>query len=114
MHCQFFEIIRYDAFIVKYQDRYWIKTKTDWTIVQEINKNNHTNINKSDSQIVTRFEIYTKTEYQCGSTKPLQSTNYEDIYIIYENGYDMNTGRPNKKTLITLKTKNSLKYPPKR
>ena len=34
-HCQLFELIRFDAFMVKYQDRYWIETKAEWTKVQQ-------------------------------------------------------------------------------
>ena len=33
-HCQLFELIRFDAFMVKYQDRYWIETNAEWTTVQ--------------------------------------------------------------------------------
>ena len=28
-HCQLFELIRFDAFMVKNQDRYWIETNTE-------------------------------------------------------------------------------------
>ena len=111
---QLFEKIWFDAFLVKYHDRYWIETNSDWTIVQELN-DNHTKVNKTDSQITTRFKIYSKTEFQCGSTKPLHSTEYEDFYIFFELAINMNTGKSNllTKTLIILKTINSLKYPPK-
>ena len=34
-HCQLFELIRFDAYMVKYQDRYWIETNAEWTIVQK-------------------------------------------------------------------------------
>ena len=34
-HCQLFELIRFDAFMVKYQDRYWIETNAEWTTVQQ-------------------------------------------------------------------------------
>ena len=30
-HYQLFEFIRFDAFMVKYQDRYWIETNAEWT-----------------------------------------------------------------------------------
>ena len=88
-------MLQFDAFIVKYQDRYWIETNTDWTLVQEFNKqkNNKTQ-NKNKTQIATRFEVYSKLEFYCGSNKPLYPTEYEDIFIIYEHGFDMNTGKP--------------------
>ena len=34
-HCQLFELIRFDAYMVKYQDRYWIETNAEWTTVQK-------------------------------------------------------------------------------
>ena len=34
-HCQLFELIRFDAFMVKYHDRYWIETNAEWTRVQQ-------------------------------------------------------------------------------
>ena len=37
-HCQLFELIRFDAFMVKYQDRYWIETNAEWTTVQQHDK----------------------------------------------------------------------------
>ena len=84
VHCQIFEMLRFDAYLVKYKDRYWIKTNTDWTLVQKFNENNN--------QIATRFEVYNEPDFYCGSPKPLYPTVYEDI--IYEHGFDMNTGKP--------------------
>ena len=34
-HCGLFEMIRFDAFMVKCQDRYWIETNADSTQVQK-------------------------------------------------------------------------------
>ena len=92
---QIFEMLRFDAYMVKYQDRYWIENNTDWTLVQKFNKhNNNKTHNKNKAQIATRFEVYSKPKFYCGSTKPLYPTEYEDIFIIYEHGFHMNTGKP--------------------
>ena len=101
-HCRLFEMIRFDTFMVKYQDHYWIETNADWTLVQELKKNNHSNVNKNTSQIAIRFEIYSKPEFYCGSTKPIYNTEYEDIYILYEKGFYMNTGKPYTKNINTF------------
>ena len=37
-HCQLFELIRFDAFMAKCQDRYWIETNAEWTTVQQHDK----------------------------------------------------------------------------
>ena len=86
-HCQLFELIRFDAFMVKYQDRYWIETNAEWTTVQKPDIQEKIKLNKTAS-IATRFEIYSIVEHECGSLQPLHKTEYDDIYIIYENGFD--------------------------
>ena len=84
IHCQIFEMLRFDAYTVKYKDRYWIETNTDWTLVQTLNKQNkNQTAPKNNTQMATRFEVYSKAEFYCGSTKPLYPTEYEDIFIIY-------------------------------
>ena len=100
LHGHFFEMLRFNAYMVKYQDRYWIETNTDWTLVWKLNKQNKNNTkNKNNTQIATRFEVYGKPEFYCGSTKPLYPTEYEDTIIIYEHSFDMNTGKPYDKNI---------------
>ena len=95
LHCQIFEMLRFDAYMVKYKDRYWIETNTDWTLVQKFNEQNKNKTTpNNNTQIATRFEVYSKPEIYRGSTKPLYPTEYDDIFIIYEHGFDMNTGKP--------------------
>ena len=91
-HCQLFELIRFDAFMVKYQDRYWIETNAEWTTVQKPDIQEKIILNKTAS-IATRFEIYPIVEHECGSIQPLHKTEYDDVYIIYEYGFDMHTGQ---------------------
>ena len=45
------------------------------------------------TQIATRFEVYQKTEHECGSHRPIHKIEYDDIYILYENVFDMNNGK---------------------
>ena len=91
-HCQLFELIRFDAFMVKYQDRYWIETNAEWTTVQQPDITQKIKLNKTDT-IANRFEVFPLVERQCGSLQPLHKTEYDDIYIIYEYGFDMHTGQ---------------------
>ena len=91
-HCQLFELIRFDAFMVKYQDRYWIETNAEWTTVQQPDVTQKIKLNKTDT-IATRFEVFPLVERECGSLQPLHKTEYDDIYIIYEYGFDMHTGQ---------------------
>ena len=56
-HCQLFELIRFDAFMVKYQDRYWIETNAERTTVQQPDITQKIKLNKTDT-IATRFEVF--------------------------------------------------------
>ena len=91
-HCQLFELIRFDAFMEKYQDRYWIETNAEWTAVQQTDITQKMKLNKTDT-IATRFEVFPLVERECGSLQPLHKTEYDDIYIIYEYGFDMHAGQ---------------------
>ena len=91
-HCQLIELIRFDAFRVKYQDRCWIETNAEWTTVQQPYITQKIKLNKTDT-IATRFEVFPLVERKCGSLQPLHKTEYDDIHIIYEYGFDMHTGQ---------------------
>ena len=91
--CQLFEDIRFDAFMVKYQERYWIETNAEWTTVQEHDSTKKTIMIEMNSRIATRFEVYPTIERECGSPHPINRTEYDDIYILYEYGFDMNIGK---------------------
>ena len=56
-HCQLFELIRLDAFMVKYQERYWIETNAQWTSVQQHDSSQKIKMNNTISKTATRFEI---------------------------------------------------------
>ena len=65
-HCQLFELNRFDAFMVKYQDRYWIETNAKWTTVQQPDITKKIKLNKTDT-IATRFEVFPLVERECSS-----------------------------------------------
>ena len=50
-------------------------------------------MNNANPKIATRFEIYPFVERECGSLHPIHKTEYDDIYILYEYGFNMNTGK---------------------
>ena len=91
-HCQLFELIRFDSFMVEYQDRYWIEINAEGTTVQQHDITKKSKTNKTDN-IASRFEVYPIVERECGSLQPIHKTEYDDIYIIYEYGFNMHTGQ---------------------
>ena len=42
---------------------------------------------------MTGFQIYPETEVACKYNKPLYKTQYSEICVGYEDGFDMNTGK---------------------
>ena len=42
---------------------------------------------------MTRFQIYPETILACKHNKPLYKTQYSEILVEYEDGFDMNTGK---------------------
>ena len=57
-------------------------------------KTRYTRKNKiKTASIATRFEVYPIVEHECGSPQPIHKTEYDDIHIIYEYGFDMHTGQ---------------------
>ena len=60
-YCQLFELIRFDAFMVKHQDRYWIETNAEWITVQQPDITQKIKLNKTDT-IATRFEVFPLVE----------------------------------------------------
>ena len=79
-------------FMVKYQDIYWIETNAERTTVQQHDIAQKIKMNKTDT-IATRFEVYPLVERECGLLQSIHKTEYDDIYIIYEYGFNMHTGQ---------------------
>ena len=104
-------MIRFDEYMVERQDRYWIETNADWTLVHENNKNNNTKTSKDNSQIATRFEIYANPQFHCASTQPLYTTESAENYIIFETGFDMKTGKSYDKNITTFENEKLFKVP---
>ena len=53
---------------------------------------NFRNIHNIENKL-TRFQIYQETELACKHRNPLHKTQYSEILVEYENGFDMTTGK---------------------
>ena len=69
-------------------------------------------LNKTDT-IATRFEVYILVERECGSLQPIHKTEYDDIYIIYEYGFDMHAGQKVTRKKDTIDDEKFIKIKPK-
>ena len=47
-----------------------------------------------DNPSLSRFDIYPIAQTFCGKSEPLNSTQYDDIFVTYLDGFDMNNGQP--------------------
>ena len=56
------------------------------------NKNNKFRNLHNVEKKLTRFQIYPETELACKYKKPIYKTQYSEILVEYEHGFDMNTG----------------------
>ena len=80
--------------MIKFHQKYFIESIP----YEEVNpdqirsmKYKFRNIHKIENKL-TRFQIYPETELACKYNKPIYKTQYSEILVKYENGFDMNTG----------------------
>ena len=53
-----------------------------------------------DNPSLSHFEIYPIAQTFCGKPEPLYSTQYDDIFVTYLDGFDMNNGQPRPHSII--------------
>ena len=88
-----FQVAKIHARMIKFHEKYFIqsipyeqvnpshKQSTDFKNIQDIE-------NK-----LTRFQIYHETKFACKCRTPLYKTQYSEILVEYEKGFDMTTGK---------------------
>ena len=71
----------------------------------QIRTTNHKlrNIHNIENKL-TRFQVYPETELACKYNKPIYKTQYSEIRVEYENGFDMNTGHLIVKPMATSRS----------
>ena len=88
--------------MTRIKDRYWIETEnfiessniTRDLQTEGIKGRKYPNVKTPQSTVenpsLSRFEIYPIAQTFCGKPEPLYSTQYEDIFVTYLDGFDMN------------------------
>ena len=69
-----------------------------------------TPLSKVNNPNFSRFEIYPIAQTFCGKPEPLFSTQYDDIFVTYLDGFDMNTGLPKPRSIIDQTISGNIKY----
>ena len=111
--CLVFTLQGFVRRMTKIDDRYWIETdsfvhsslpnKTDTSsgikgtsfpyIHAPHTKNPH-------NPGLSRFELFPHTQTFCGKLEPLYTTQYSDLFVTYQEGFNMHTGQPNPHFII--------------
>ena len=104
--CLIFQLQEFIGRMTRIKDRYWIETD-NFIDSSNITKHLQTEVIKGtkypnvktpqstvDNTSLSRFEIYPIAQTFCGKPEPLYSTQNDDIFVTYLNGFDMNTGQP--------------------
>ena len=91
--CTTFQVAKIHARMIKFHEKYFIES-IPYEQVHNSHKlsNDFRNINDIENKL-TRFQIYHETEFACKYTTPLHKTQYSEILVEYEQGFDMTTGK---------------------
>ena len=79
--------------MIKFHEKYFIQS-IPYEQVNPSRKqsSNFRNIHNIENKL-TRFQIYQETELACKYRNPLHKTQYSEILVEYEKGFDMTTGK---------------------
>ena len=92
--CTVFQVAKIHARMIKFHQKCFIESIT----FEEVNPDRISNNNNKFRNLhnienkLTRFQIYPETELACKYKKSINKTQYSEILVEYENGFDMNTG----------------------
>ena len=80
--------------MIKFHQKYFIES----ILIEEVNseqiRSNNAkfrNIRNTENKL-TRFQLYPETELACKYKTSIYKTQYSEILVEYEDGFDMNTG----------------------
>ena len=91
--CTTFQVAKIHARMKKFHEKYFIES-IPYEQVNPSRKqsNEFRNINDIENKL-TRFQIHQETEIACKYRNPLFKTQYSEILVEYEKGFDMTTGK---------------------
>ena len=81
--------------MIKFHQKLFIESISFEDVNPEQNRQNNykfRNRNNKENDL-TRFQMYPEKKLACKYTKPLYKTQYSEILVEYEDGFDMNTGK---------------------
>ena len=93
--CTTFQVAKIHARMIKFHEKNFIES-IPYEHVNPSRKQSTDckNIHDIENKL-TRFQIYQETEFACKYSNPLYNTQYFEILVEYERGFDMTTGKKN-------------------
>ena len=110
--CLIFRLQEFIGRMTRNKDRYWIGTdnfiessnNTQNLQSEGIQGTKYPNVKTSQSTVdnpsLSGFEIYPIAQTFCGKPEPLYSTQNDDIFVTYLDGFDMDNGQPRPHSII--------------
>ena len=91
--CTTFQVAKIHARMIKFHEKYFIES-IPYKQVNPFHKRSNNFKNSQDIENkLTRFQVYHETEFACKYANPLYKTQYSEILVEYEQGFDMTTGK---------------------
>ena len=91
--CTTFQVAKTHARMIKFHEKK-LKESISYKQVNPSRKQSNNFRNIHDIEIkLTRFQIYQETEIACKYRNPLYKTQYSEILVGYEKGFDITTGK---------------------
>ena len=79
--------------MMKFLEKYFIESIPYKQVNPSHKQSNNFKISQDIENKLTRFQIYQETKFACKYTNPLYKTQYSEILVEYEKGFDMTTGK---------------------
>ena len=120
--CLIFRLPEFIERMTRIKDRYSIETDnfiessniTQNLQTEGIQGSKYPNVKTPQSTVdnpsLSRFEIYPIAQTFCGKPEPLYSTQYDDIFVTYLDGFDMNNGQPRPHSIIDQKISGKIHF----
>ena len=91
--CTVFQVAKIHAKMINFYQKYFTESiPYEYVNSGQIRSNKKIrNIHNIENKL-TQFQIYPETELACKYNKPIYKTQYSEILVEYENGFDMKTG----------------------
>ena len=92
--CAVFQVAKIHARMIKFHQKYFIESIPFEEVNPDQIRSKNTkfrNLHNIENKL-TRFQIYPETELACKYKKPIYKTQYSEILVEDEHGFDLNTG----------------------